>query len=402
VYFFWAVLCDFIKRDSGETGSHTSRETSAAKAAAILSPIVGHFREIKAKAAQKEHGFREIVNCLNDPPYFYNMESILAFKTETGESLVELCGKEDFDDWLARQMMPVGDEMIPAIISFSGYDGSKFYVTKERFLLMIAQKVLETRGIVRYIIVQRWSRIIKAWQTEPAMDSDKEFDLLIHRIVRRRNHVLASLLTDPRLILAYHETAKTKDNAPGIKMLFGKEGLNPAPEIFDLDRAALLKETKAALPLRYTNKYLRAIFMFFSRLFNKKSDEEPEIEDNSEELKNESSREAALHALESALVPEEYTLDDYLDTLELRWNQIADGRRRKTSRNDVDTLIRNRVMGILGSRKRRVLTMDEISSAAQDIIDFSPSFQKIPGKKDLKAYVQVSMLKAMRCVSRKQ
>jgi hypothetical protein len=395
-YHFWAILCDFIKRDLGEEGSHASRETSAARASLILTPIVMMFREKTARQAKKEKAFKDILEALKEPPYFYNHENILSFKDEDGEKFVDQCGLEAFEDWFTKQQIQSG-ETLPPILSFLAYDGTRLYVAKERFLLMIAQKVLETRGSVRYIIIQRWRRILRDYQTEKAMEDDVAFDDLIHRIVRRRNHVLASLLVDNRLALAHIETAKNKENIPGIKVLFNSEGLNPAPIVFALNRHELLRETKSGLPLRYTNPYLRAIFMFFAKLKGKKHDEgEPELEEETENLKAESSRETALHLLEAALIPEEYSLDSYLDALEGRWNQLADDRTRRASRRAVDALVRNRVLGILGSHKRRVLSMEEITSTASDIVDFSPTFQKIPGKKALKSYAEVFIIKVMR------
>ncbi|HAE20958.1 MAG TPA: hypothetical protein DCG47_01360, partial [Spirochaetaceae bacterium] len=98
---------------------------------------------------------------------------------------------------------------------------------------------------------------------------------------------------------------------------------------------------------------------------------------------------------ERRFLPEGYGVDEYLQLLESRWNNILDLRAKANLREDVNSLVRDYLRGILRSMKPAGFTPERVEMMAANLAETS-NLLKIRNHAALEEYIRLYMVKLLK------
>ena len=208
----------------------------------------------------------------------------------------------------------------------------------------------------------------------------------------------------------YNELRGTPDAVPDLDRFFSKGDLVSIDELLDLRRKHLVMDVRNLLPIWYTLPIISGIFAFFYRLTSKKRQKKRQysaleeghtaslIEQN-RPVNSRTDRRiefaAAAAKVEQILLPEGYKLDEYLSVLINRWNTLINPKAKADLTEDVNSLIRDYLRGLLRTMRPTSLTADRVKGLAATLAD-TPSLLKIRNHVALEEYVRLYMVRLIK------
>jgi hypothetical protein len=103
----------------------------------------------------------------------------------------------------------------------------------------------------------------------------------------------------------------------------------------------------------------------------------------------------AARKAERTLVPQGYKLEEYLQTLIGRWNNLLDPVAKANLTEDINSLIRDYLRGVLRTMKPSGFTADRLEMMSSNLAD-TPNLLKIRNHKALQEYIKLYMIKMLK------
>jgi len=402
---FWSHFCVVLKSDIRKKKERLPEDVAAIQSVYIIDTLNGYYKALALKKREMEIAFKNLEVLLAKPPFTFTLDQICKFTSAKGVLLLSQYTEEDLQAWIKRKTTESEKNMLPVLLIVRGEKDERFFVLKEKMPALCVRLLTISRPQVKDIITKQWRRLLLDHSSEPAMENNEEFEKTLFTLVKKTNPLLAILLEDTKLSLAYDEVEQSPGGVPAPARIFTNGKLLPYSSLLLLWRKELLTDIKLMLPLWYSLPILSSIVAFFKNLSRKKKVRKP-VPDNreNETLEEEVFAEkdfagevrAAARDLETALVPSGYTMEKYMETLETRWSRLIDKQARENLIEDVRSLIRDNLRRTLRIKKRFKLTRELIGQMARTIITNTPSLASLNGRDSLVLYAELYLLKLLR------
>ena len=396
-YLFWTYFCPLVKNDIKKRNDLLPDDLSALQAVCVIEICCSFYRSKAAKKREIDAAFMNLEVQMDKIPWHFTLEEIVAFTNDRGIPLLDIYSQNDLEEYIRKAIGESVKGALPPWLVVQGDRGERWFVKKERYLLICTKILLEVQLQVKTAITKRWTRLIRDFDREPAMEKDPEFEKMLERQAKAANPTLKTFLEDPKLHWAYEELDRTPGAIPQPSRIFKNGELLPYSSLFALHRRELLSSIRLRLPFWYSIPIIVSIIAFFKKLGKKKKPaEQPETGDEFVIVEQETSelRKSAL-LLETALIPEGKNIDEYLVELETRWVRLLDKTARQNLVDDVQSLLRDNLKNAMKVYKLKRITEKGLREMSDLLITRNPALKSIKEKDALRLYMELYMLKLL-------
>ena len=393
-FLFWALFCNMIKNEVIQKNDLTAPDIAILQSVYILEIFNNYHKSKVVKAKERETALKNLGLCFEKPPYLYNLSAITKFSDSNGIPLLGRYSQEDLETFLKTKTTEHKENELPEMLIIHNLAGEQLFIKKNVVLPFCLQLLTDVRVPVKKAISARWFKILKAYDREPAMDKDEEFEKLLTRMTKDTDPILVSLLKDNKLALTYYEMKE--DTKPSeFSKLFEDGKLLPFSVLLMLNRKALLSDTLMLLPFWYSISILVRIITFFMHLGKSKHSEEDQknIDENpAPESSRNNILSPSLKDLAMDLIPPGHTLQNALVEQEARWNTRINAQARKDLTEDVNALIMNRMRQIMRLPKKPRITPDFLEQIASAFISESVVLQQLKDHDAFALYIKLYII----------
>jgi hypothetical protein len=400
-YFFWACFCNIVKTDASKKEEFLPEEIAVTQSAYIIEIVNSYYRSKAAKQKEVELSFKALEVQLEKPPYAYTLDTIIKFTNSGGLPLLGQYSRNQLDSWLKQRTTENGNGKMPELLIVNGSGGALWYIKKSNLFPFTGKLIADTQPKIKLALSDRWKKMIKDYRTEDAMIFDEVFDKLVKKLSSDLAPDLAEVLKDPKLLLVYDELMQSHEVMPEHYKIFNNSVLLPLSTLFSLKRKVILADVRFMLPFWYSIPILVALIGFFKSL--KKNNEEKEtweVEKHAEEKTariagGERDVQSVARQMASDLMPQGYTLDNYLKELQESWSMLIDKNGRDNFISDVNALIRDRLREFMKTQKHEGMTSSLLNKIANATIDENKALKGLSDRDSLYHYVRLYILKSI-------
>lgn len=399
-WLFWAYFCALVKNDIKKKKETLAEDLAAIQAAFIIEICNGFYKAQAVKRREREIAFRSLEFRMDKPPCYFTMDEIAGFSSDKGVSLIGLYTREELDAYIKKQVTESKENELPPWLILQEKKGRRWYIKKEKFLPLCAKLLIDIRPLIKKEITKRWMKLIRAFQTEDAMERDADFDKLLTAYTAALCPPLTALLEDPKLLFVYEELERTQGLIPASSRIFKGGKLIPINALYVIRRRDLLADARILLPFWYSIPVLAAIIAFFKNLGKKKrqnqeADEEIMVEEETGGGTDARDLQNAAREIEAVLVPQGQTLDEYLAELETRWIRLLNKQARQNLVEDVKSLVRDHLRQTLRIQKKKKISRESLSEMTSVLISRTPALRSLGGQDSLHLYMELYMVKLL-------
>jgi hypothetical protein len=400
-YPFWIQVCDVIRNELNNETTQSSEGITLLQTVAIIEWFNTFFNAKAKQREVKEKAFEELIAHFMRPPYLYNMGDIIKFVGSDGKSLLEYYSDKELDEFLGEKTGAPMDQA-PDLLTITDTKKEQWFVSKAMFPLACVQQLRNARAPVESAITEHWVKLLQRYQTEPAMEHDSKFEDALIQHLNTQAPILAAMLKYKRLSLLFSEMQSEQNGYTEFAELFDKHTGNMLDlnEILLVERRTLLSNARSRLPFWYSLPLFVKLVMFFSRKRNSKKvstlGSTPSITVKKEKALT---FQMVCMQFEDALVPSGQTLDGYLTKLWDRWAKLIKDEDRKNLREDVNSLIRDRIRRTVRLLKPAQITENYLSQTSLELIQMSPALQQLQNN-SLELYIKLYLIKLLKNIPR--
>jgi len=406
-FSFWAYLVSAVKKDLDKKTDKAVEDWAIDQAALLCEFYANYYRGKAQRLVDLEAALKCLDAGLRKPPYYYSIDDIVAFKDAKGLPLLGVVGREDIETRLRERCVKAEADRLPEVLVVAS-GGRRAFVAKDRLLLLALRQASEARAELRARILEAWRLLLEDYRACEAMETDEAFRQELLSQVEARFPILASLLHD-RLLPLVHEEARERGEAPAeLDRLFYKGDVAPIDELLDLQRKTLLVDARMLLPFWYSVPILRGLARLFRRFsqgafLRRERPRKAAARDEAEaapapQVPAAAARRAefaaAAAAVAKSLTPSGYSLEEYLVDLEGRWNTQITPQSKRDLTEDVQSLVRDYLRGILRTMRGSTFTVERVRNLAATLAD-SPALMRIKNHQALELYIQLYMTKVL-------
>ncbi|MDR0709785.1 MAG: hypothetical protein LBF77_06940 [Spirochaetaceae bacterium] len=406
---FWPAFCSLIRLELKKKNEFTAMDISVLQAALIIEFFVGYYRSITSRKKEREMALREIELRIERPPYAFTLKDIMKFTDATGRPLTDFYEQKDLDEFLKTRSsfddtVETGKQLPPLLIFHNRFD-EQIFVSKTKVFPMITRMLGETRPQVKKAITARWSKVIREFAGEPAMENDRDFEKLVGHYVSQSAPTLMMLLDDKRLFLLQEELAASQGGIDSVKVYQASGTPTPLPALLMVNRKDLLIDVKIMLPFWYSIPVISSIIAFFKRLRNNKTkkaraSQEQEFQERENPVVHSPAPAYDIKRVamdyQMRAVPAGKTTEQYLREMEDLWRKVMDPEAKKQLVLDVHSQIKRKLKPILDARGNRKITTQSIDEMADSVIMVSPALTELNNSEKLHGYVALYITKLLR------
>jgi hypothetical protein len=404
VYSSWLFLCPLIRTHVEELAARNNERTpdhiAMVQAASIILVYNNFYRIRTLDKRDREHAFAAIDSRLSDPPYLYQRDDILNFKTQGGALILQRCSEDALDIFLHEKITPAEADKLPGLLKFKGRDSVEWYVKKDKVFPLCTKLLVDTRNQVKNDIHDRWMKILRAYASENAMDNDDTFEDLISRLAYLYTPMLIPIIQDTKVALLQTEIMIEKGSLPRNEKFFdGSKPIN-LRKLLILRREDILRNVKLSLPFWFSIRPLVSFIRMIrggkkekaaSKTMRGGSPTAPEAEpENHKESWGESAKRLARE-----MIPDGNSVDGYLDALNDRWNHLISKKEQLNAREDVQAIIRSYTYKMMKIIRTTVVSKQMLDESAETIVRTTPAFSKINNKNALRLFIKIYMIKVL-------
>jgi hypothetical protein len=400
-YSFWMYLCNLVKDDLRSKTTQISDDITILQAIAIIEQLNIFFNLKAQEAKARETAFEELIAHFMRAPFLYTMGNIIKFEGHDGKPLLEHYSNKDLDEFIAKKTdVPV--DQVPELLLITDVKKEQWFILKAKFPLVCMRQLTDARTMVKDAVIQHWLKVLRRYDTEPAMERERDFKDTLLQYLRIQTPILAAMLEYRRITLLFVEMKSDQEAYAEFAKLFDKNtskmlGLN---EILLLKRRTLLSEAHAGLPFWYSFPLFVKIVRFFSGK-GKHKQEALTAGAPSSTVKKEKALtfQMVCRQFEDVLVPEGQTLDSYLMKLWDRWARLIKEEDRKNLREDVNSLIRDRIRRTVRMLKPVQITEEYLAQTSMELIQSSSALRQLKNN-SMELYVKLYLLKLLKSIPR--
>ncbi len=403
VYSFWAYLLSHMRQDLLKRGERTPEDQTILQAACLVEFFNNFYKGLAQKSLELETAYRNFDQRVRKAPYMYSYDDLCAFTDTNGKPLMGKYSRAEFDEYLKSKTHVDDLSRLPEIITYQSLLDRRYYTAKDRVLIMAVKLLSEARQEIRTSLIESWFKLIGEFKTTRAMEDDIAYREELMSRLKRTSPILETLITEKLVLLSYIELKGSKDSLPEIDRLFECEELVPIDELLSLPRKGLLTDVRILLPFWYSIGPIVSLVRFF-RAFKRKKTEKGkagEADKRTEESRQSGQgdrqselKDAALR-VERSFVPAGMSLDDYLVELESKWNTLINPQSKRDLTEDVNSLIRDYLRGVIRTMRGSSFTPERVQSLAETLVG-SPALLRIKNSSALRSYVIAYMVRLVK------
>jgi hypothetical protein len=409
-YLFWASLCSLVKGDIRKKSDLFSSDIAALEAVYIIETCLNLYKSRMQRERVKETALRYLDQALDKAPYYFTQDQIIKFTDSKGTPLLSQYTEADLNNFIRKKTSESPDGAVPEWLVVQSRNGEQYYLKKDKYLPLVSRLIIEAQGGMRKEVLNRWTEMLNNFTTEPAMESDAEFERFLGGLNASMNTLLSDFLEDKKLYWVYDEMERTDKVIPAASRIFERGKLIPYSLMFLLKRKEILFDAKMSLPFWYSIPIIRSIVAFFSRLGKKKKQNRHETKkaDGIDFAEAESSIDASrnhnrefvnsVRDMEAELVSGTGDINDYLRDLQGQWGRLLDAKAQQNLVDDVNALIRDNLRQSLRVWKKQRITSVHLRDLAQGLVYGNPNLRAMANRDALMLYMQVYMVKLLKTV----
>jgi hypothetical protein len=238
------------------------------------------------------------------------------------------------------------------------------------------------------------------------MEDDQAFRAELWSRLAVFSPVLSVILSTALPPLVFQEFRNEKDSVIEIDQCFGGNRVAGAEVLLDLNRKRLMAEARTLLPFWYSLPLISWLLALFSRGSRRKKRQQSRNKEpafagparNAESrVPNARSLEfgQAAKVAEQKMLPQGYSLDEYLSFLVSRWNTLIDPVSKNNLTEDINSLVRDFLRATLRSMRPSSFTPDRIEMMAANLAD-RPNLLRIRNHTALEEYIRLYMVKVLK------
>lgn len=403
-FTFWAYLSSHLKKDLDKKTEKTPEEIATYQASVVCEIFANYYKGKAQRVVDLDLAFKALAANLRKPPFHFNIDEISLFKDAKGAPLLGKFTKEELETWLREATTKASAGELPEFFIVATAAGRRSYIAKDRILPLAMRIVGEARAELRSRILHEWKRIMEEFGSLPAMEDDKAWRHELGVRVEERFPLLDALLKDRLLPLVYEEAAARGEAQAELERFFYRGDLVPIDELLELPRKTMVTDARMLLPFWYSVPILSALArLFFRKPKAKKGPaktgpvlrvEEEEAPRAAQPKDRKREFAAAAAKVAKSLLPTGLSLDEYLLELEGRWNTLLNREAKANLTEDVNSLVRDYLRGVLRTMKAENFTLERVKTLAANLAD-TPTLLRIKNHSALELYIQLYMVRAL-------
>ncbi|MDR2068992.1 MAG: hypothetical protein LBP71_03885, partial [Spirochaetaceae bacterium] len=394
-FLFFSFFCNLIKGEVLQKNELTARDIAILQAIYILEILNNYYTNKVVRTKARETALKNLGLCFDKPPYLYNLSAVMKFSDTKGIPLLGQYSQEDLETYIKTKITEHGENELPELLVVHDLSGEQFFIKKTVILLLCSRLLTETRPTVKKLISERWLKLLKDYDREPAMDNDDDFERLLNQLTKKTNPILLVLLRDNKLALTYHELEENTNLSEASK-LFENGRLLPLSALLMLDRKALLSDARMLLPFWYSIPILIHIIMFFKNLGKskaaQKSQDDGETPESESYLDGNNNLPAILKELAEEYIPRGKTMAEALGDQESRWNTRLNPQARKNLVADVNSYIFDKMRQLMRLSKKPKITRNFLEETAAAFVSESSTLQQLGDYDALITYIKLYII----------
>jgi hypothetical protein len=408
-YLFWASLCSLIKGDIRKKTERFSSDIAVLEAVYVVEVCLNLCKSRIQKERIRETALRYLDQNMDKAPYYFTQDQIIKFADSKGTPLLTQYTEADLNEHIKKKTSESIDDMVPEWLVIPMRNGEPYYLKKDKYLSIVARLIIDAQGSMKQAVLNRWTGMINNFKSEPAMESDVEFERLLAGLSVSMNPMLTDFLNDKKLFWVYDETERTQKVIPAAFKIFDRGKAVPYGTLFLLKRRELIFDAKMALPFWYSIPIIRSIIAFFFKIGKKKKQNQPgsrksDAVDFDEESPSEASKDRArefinsVREMETEMVPRNKDLNGYLKELQSHWGRLLDPRAQQDLVDDVNALIRDNLRQSMRLWRKQRLSRTHLQDLAQGLIYGNSNLRSLTNQDALLLYMQIYMVKLLKTV----
>ena len=397
IYLFWVHFCALVKKDINARSEIRDPDIAVLQSVYVIEVCSSLYRSAVVKKREIDAAYVRLEEMMDLPPFRYTIGDIAKFTTDKGVPLLNYISKQDMESYIRRKITESMDGGLPAWLTIQGTLDERLYFKKEQYLPVCAMILGDVQPQVKAALVRRWSRLVKDYLSEPAMENDPDYEKLLKKLINTVNPVLPIMLDDPKLLWAYEELERSLGTVPQTMRLFNRGMLLPFYVLLALKRKDVISDIKSDLPIWYSNPFLNAIFKFFKNLRRKKnpSGRAEGGEKQAVSGKKLDRMQSSAFRIQSDILPEGQTVDEYLELLEDRWCSLRDEDTRINLIIGVKSLLKDSLRKDIKVKNLKFIKRDNLREIADYLINRNNTLVKLKDQEALRTYMELYMLKLL-------
>jgi hypothetical protein len=402
---YFLHVCEFIRNElvgkKAEFSFFSDEDITLLQTLAIIKQFYLFFNAKAKQHKAKEQAFEELIAHFTHPPYFYTLGELIKLDGSNGKPLLEYYSSKELDDFLAAKTNSPPDQ-VPELLTITDAKKEQLFVLKTVFPRLCVQHLQEARATIKNTIIRHWLKLLQQYQIEPAMEDDREFEKTLIQHLKLQMPTFAEMIKHKRLSLLFYEIQSNENEHAEFIELFDKQTakLLDLNEILLVKRQKLLSDTRSRLPFWYSSPLLLKLIKVLNR---KETSQELSVSGTmaSSAVKKEKPLTfwAVCTQLEGALLPPGQTLDQYLTKLWDRWAKLVRDEDRKNLREDVNSLVRDRIRRTARLVKPIQINEDYLSQITSELIKKSPALRQLQNN-SLELYIKLYLIKLLKSIPR--
>jgi hypothetical protein len=403
--FFWVSFCSSVKNELKKKREFLSIDIAAFQSVYIIEAFSTIFKVAVTKKKERDQALKVLETKLDKPPYLYTMEEILKFTDSAGHSLLGQYSDDDLENYLSSKSTVSNNGELANLLIYRNKKGEQIFINKQKVFPLCAHLSGEARSQVRKAVGSRWSRLLRDFRSEPAMEKDDEFNQLLVKYTNQFVPAFMSLLHDKKTFVVQCEAERSQGGVPLTARFYTPEGtLLPMGTLLMLNRKDILTDTRILLPVWYSIPLLTSIFAFFKRLGSggkKKAVPGENLSEEASQSTGEKSRSqeqairsAAAQVLQK-LSPGGKNPDAAMADLENGWQTLLDRESKKHLIADIKSLVRDRLRRTLKLKANQKISIQTIEDLAVTIYAEAPALQQLGDKESITAYIKLYIAKLL-------
>jgi hypothetical protein len=408
-YLFWASLCSFLKGDIRKKTERLSGDVAVLEGVYIVETCLNIYKTRMQREREKETAFRILDQLMNKAPYYFTQDQIAKFTDGKGTLLLSQYTEAELNDYIKKKVNESAEGAIPEWLVVRSKLGEQYYLKKDKYLPLVTRLIIDAQPAMKQTIANRWIALLSDFKSEPAMETDAEFERLLAGLNAAMNPPLTAFLADKKLPGVYNELERTQKVIPPASRIFERGKLIPYSLLFVMKRKEMLFDAKMALPFWYSIPVISSIVAFFMKMGKKKKIERQAgkkpggtagAAGNEHTAARKHSRDFinSIREMETQMVPIDKDIDRYLEELRDHWGQILDPKAQRNLVEDVNSLVRDNLRQSVRIWKKQRLGPANLRELAQGLINGTPALRNINSRDALLLYMQIYMVKILKTI----
>ncbi|MDR0663472.1 MAG: hypothetical protein LBF80_05265 [Spirochaetaceae bacterium] len=393
----WLFLCPLIKMQVADSiernGEISPEDIGLYQSISVIYIFNNYYKVIAVNRYNKEKAFSLIHEKIGLPPYLFTFSEIYNFTGIGGFQILGRCTENDLMEWL-KQKMTVHENDLPAILKFSGMDGKDNFVRKDRIFALCSYLLKDLQSKIKDETTNRWVKLLRGYFKEKAMENDSYFEDLVTRETRLYSPFLLNLLHDKQVALLQAETQRASYDTSKVEKFFVNGNMIPLRKLMNLKREDILRTSKLMLPFWYSIPGVAVLGRIIKHGFNKENAYFKESEKQAASLYTTNIKKSA-EKLSKELVPNDTDIDEYMNSILDRWNQILNYSGREKLTRDVNATVKDYMRNAIKNFGQRALSATMLDELAERVIMSNQALSKIKNRNSLRLYIKLFTTKIL-------